>query len=811
MIHQVDEEVSMIFRDGTGLNENPENNDSSSTLNYSVEILDIESADQSHHTTVLEHDQQTTTLEEKNSSINSTIPPSPQFTLSRPSEQGLSSPVVVSSPSLNSTVQSRPHYLFAEPTIPDQYSPVTDRITNNISPVQSQSLLAQPQTPMKRNTNDRFNGILYHVHAHDGYTTIVFSSKDLFSNFMSSMDKELHPQQISETRANYNTHIRGKWCTITSDSSFGTLTLNGPGRALWRETVFIRLTIRLYQQYKSETDTDLNSSIFAQTSPVLTGVHSASLPFMSPVLPPAASDNILQPQLITSISHEVHELKKISQFLKDQVCAIDNKIDILLKKEEERSLSISSQTSFVTRSEVSEDTRLSPGSKSYSEILQSHTSSRETHNKSSSVDIINHNSDNMDNINASASSRNGYKTQTGKNRNKDQSSTKLTTQDKDSAVTPKRQCTSQSPRGSGALLTHNSGRNMDIINVSDTSVNGGNTQTGYKSDLGSNKTTPQNDTSVTEISFMNSTTNQNPRESRTLLIGDSIISGVNKKGLIKNVECLSIPGGKVDSVANKLEIFDITKFKNLIITVGGNDASNKTELGTFYETYRNLINSVKHQNAKCNLFLCTSCPRGDTDVTDINDVILQLCQEKSLTFVDVNENFYNKKKNNELRHHFYKPRDSIHLSRSGTKRLLGTINEHIPVVENFEKCVFIPYQPYQMLKTNERSQTQQRGKSLPVYTQQGSAVYQDSTRSDHNSNSQPLSAVYNQGRTKSDYNVRGHYFRQPSEQTETAAERCMKCGLTNHVTLDCFHQKQVQCHKCKCYGHKDYMGLCWNI
>ena len=83
------------------------------------------------------------------------------------------------------------------------------------------------------------------------------------------------------------------------------------------------------------------------------------------------------------------------------------------------------------------------------------------------------------------------------------------------------------------------------------------------------------------------------------------------------MECLSIPGGTTDSVTSKLEIYDITKFDNLIIIVGGNDSSDKTDLESFHDKYNNLIKSVKLKNPKCKLFLCMFCPRGDTDVTNI--------------------------------------------------------------------------------------------------------------------------------------------------------------------------------------------------
>ena len=40
------------------------------------------------------------------------------------------------------------------------------------------------------------------------------------------------------------------------------------------------------------------------------------------------------------------------------------------------------------------------------------------------------------------------------------------------------------------------------------------------------------------------------------------------------------------------------------------------------------------------------------------------------------------------------------------------------------------------------------------------------------------------------------------------SERCFKCDLTNHKTIECHHKKQVQCFICRFYGNKD--SDCWN-
>ena len=53
------------------------------------------------------------------------------------------------------------------------------------------------------------------------------------------------------------------------------------------------------------------------------------------------------------------------------------------------------------------------------------------------------------------------------------------------------------------------------------------------------------------------------------------------------MECLSIPGGAINSLTNKLEFFGISKFINIIITIGGNDAEDKN-LESFDAKFNNL-------------------------------------------------------------------------------------------------------------------------------------------------------------------------------------------------------------------------------
>ena len=129
---------------------------------------------------------------------------------------------------------------------------------------------------------------------------------------------------------------------------------------------------------------------------------------------------------------------------------------------------------------------------------------------------------------------------------------------------------------------------------------------------------------------------------------------------------------------------------------------------------------------------------------NINEVIKRQSDIHGGTFIDINKTFYNK--NNQLKSLFYKPRDNIHLSSSGTRGLLGCINQHIDIVESFKHCAY-------------------HGPSAKI----DSAAY---PRRNESRLSAPSSNNH-QGR---------------GVQHHNNAEKCFKCGLTNHKTYQCRHK-----------------------
>ena len=67
---------------------------------------------------------------------------------------------------------------------------------------------------------------------------------------------------------------------------------------------------------------------------------------------------------------------------------------------------------------------------------------------------------------------------------------------------------------------------------------------------------------------------------KTFLIGNSLLSGVNVKGLKSHVHCQPIPGATINKVNEKISMYDLNKFIN-IIYCGGNDSAESEKPGQF--------------------------------------------------------------------------------------------------------------------------------------------------------------------------------------------------------------------------------------
>ena len=69
---------------------------------------------------------------------------------------------------------------------------------------------------------------------------------------------------------------------------------------------------------------------------------------------------------------------------------------------------------------------------------------------------------------------------------------------------------------------------------------------------------------------------QRRQASKTLIMGDSILGRINKNGLQNNVEVLHYPGAKIDTMCDKIKLFNLAEFKHVVLYVGGNNVMPQT-------------------------------------------------------------------------------------------------------------------------------------------------------------------------------------------------------------------------------------------
>ena len=90
-----------------------------------------------------------------------------------------------------------------------------------------------------------------------------------------------------------------------------------------------------------------------------------------------------------------------------------------------------------------------------------------------------------------------------------------------------------------------------------------------------------------------------PQLRQTLLICDSIVSGINPKGLKSSVHKHGIAGGTIDSILRDIKVFDLQQFSNILVYIGGNDTANGTDMEYFEEKFDQLLSHIKQKNSSC--------------------------------------------------------------------------------------------------------------------------------------------------------------------------------------------------------------------
>ena len=74
-------------------------------------------------------------------------------------------------------------------------------------------------------------------------------------------------------------------------------------------------------------------------------------------------------------------------------------------------------------------------------------------------------------------------------------------------------------------------------------------------------------------------------QNKALIVGDSILNGINYRGLRKDVKICARSGASIDDLWEEISIYDMKSFARIIICIGGNDCSRKRNTSDFEDKY----------------------------------------------------------------------------------------------------------------------------------------------------------------------------------------------------------------------------------
>lgn len=299
---------------------------------------------------------------------------------------------------------------------------------------------------------------------------------------------------------------------------------------------------------------------------------------------------------------------------------------------------------------------------------------------------------------------------------------------------------SNTASGSGTTISTHSQTSTSKAGSTSSSSSSSSSRAGTRATIGLPDASRKNKASVANIHSQTARTQHIKTITKnTLLLGSSILNKANPKGLKANVHKHAIPGATIKTLMSEVKLFNLNIFTSVVIYIGGNDVANGTDVELIEEQYDQLIQQLRRENPSVNIYISKIAPRGDTDVSQINNIVERLATHYKLEVVDIFSAFHDKRGFVCIR---YLDHDSIHPTVSGLKRILGTIDKAVSIVHSFDNCVYM-----------------QKHHAYPRY-------------------------------------------RSNATLKNVNCKACFKCGEHNHDTRECRHRSPVSCWGCGFSGHK---------
>lgn len=582
---------------------------------------------------------------------------------------------------------------------------------------------------------DPFERIFYRTQQNESKTTLSFTSDVFFGMFLSKIKADFSSKIDADATTfitKCTTHVHGLKCELVLDSHFSAVEITGIGHRLWRASYFPKVAMSLFKRFVQEVDSQAS---IEDSSPDVISIGSA-----------VSSSQLTQSE-IQQDSGNISVRQPVSE-----------STPTIPRQDHHRSLSSQGQVIFSDHDDVK-----SNGRKLTALISKINEMESVVCDLKQTVLLL------VDNMSKPAR----YSEMVNK------SPTDIQPSDPTSAGgahAPLADVSRQSPLVAVPFREVNTHAPMVTEEPQPIPVimNNGNRPARQPQQIpAAESQMPQQDSQTSG--------------GKILLLGDSIISGINPKGLVNTVHKASRSGANVQRLINELDVYDLKSFSTIILYVGGNDASNGDDLRQIQEKYDELLSLIKCRNVNCRVLVCSVAPRGDVNVADINrclsDLVAHWRNQRVELVQDCHDLFF---KEGEVCGRYYKD-DSIHLSDSGTKRLLDAVNRKLKIIVDFNSCVY----------SKRRAQNRDH---FNGHAGNGFRANLNGTGFRANQNGAGFRANQNGAGFRANQNVagfrvnqhgagfRGNQFRRPAMTFGGNRGRCYGCNLVGHKFADCWYR-----------------------
>ena len=211
------------------------------------------------------------------------------------------------------------------------------------------------------------------------------------------------------------------------------------------------------------------------------------------------------------------------------------------------------------------------------------------------------------------------------------------------------------------------------------------------------------------------TPHEEPKPKNTLLIGASILKGIQTWGLHSNVRVKTLRGAHLPRIRRELDETRLDNIGNIVIQAGGNDASSGRSLDEIKTNFSEIIQDIQRRAPHVHIFVSQVLPRVKSirvkprvklDIAPVNDVINSVCAEFGATVIESTKSIW------KVCPKFYMA-DDLHLSDAGTAQLLKVYEKYMytPVlkvksIRSAQNCYFCGENGHNSAKCKHGSKVQ---------------------------------------------------------------------------------------------------------